>query len=188
MIDAATQSILHRVIRSIDLQDFSNPELARSFFAAARQNSIPLDSPWWGSREQVIFLQVFSAVLRFEGYDRPTSKRWITLRSVHARDPRIVLSLASDPSRDPAIKKALLYCPGPWSERTTKLIASNAHDDRSLVAACVAVSAKWCLRHHSTLTDVSERVHAFMASRLAVGWFPPSVKEIRRALEHDLDV
>ena len=104
---------------------------------------------WWGSREQVVFLQVLSALLR----------------------RRLDMDMDKDKDKDnnPAaaidLQPALMYCPGPWDQKSLDLISSQ-HDDLSLVAACVIVGARWCLKNQTRISDFSERVHACMAGRL----------------------
>jgi hypothetical protein len=84
--------------------------------------------------------------------------------------------------------RALMYCPGPWDERSFDLIESHRHDDLSLIAACILVAARWCRKNQDRITDVSDRVHARMAGRLcARRWTrmfisSTSVREIRTEL------
>lgn len=175
--------IVNRVMRSIDRSNLSqrvrDPELARSLFQAYSCNNkfhihsfVPSYYPWWGSREQAVFLQVLSALLQMGSSQ--------TFKSEYQHKPSITITIDSDFD---TMKKVVAYCPGPWSKRTMNLIMSNRHDDLSLVAACILVCAKWCLKNQSQLTDVSERVHACMAARLVSWWsFTPSVRCLRNSL------
>lgn len=183
--------IAERVMRSVQLSLVRehDPDLARTFWSAYSddhsdaQHLIPSrSSAWWGSHEQVIFLQVLSALLSDSG-----AREHVPLREKYG-SPSITVDLYSNHA---VIPKALSYCPGPWSERTMKTITSNSGDDLSLVAACILVGAEWCRLNEARLMDVSERVHARMAARLSTWFsasasgirlFPPSVEGLRKIL------
>lgn len=78
---------------------------------------------WWGSREQVVFLEVLGALLR------PAALRDSGFRSSH-----VVISLDDENHFNDSVVHALMYCPGPWDQQSFELIYSNRHDEMSLVA------------------------------------------------------
>ena len=179
--------IANRVMQSIQLNGIRNhdPVLAESLLklygsSSSRSYSeplIPAISPWWGSREQIVFLQVMSILLNLD--DNPSNENMLSLRE----EQTVTVDLYA--ANDNRIYRALLYCPGPWSKNKMKFVMSNCHDDLSLVSACILVCAKWCMNNQCRLINASERIHARMAGRIVswklFGW-PSSINDVRKAL------
>lgn len=179
--------IAKRVMESIDIHGIHahDPNLADFLIltyashASHTQALIPCLCNWWGSREQVVFLQVLAALLS------STTKDVMPLKEEYACTPSIMIKLSA--SVEDSVVKALLYCPGPWDEKSYDMILSHRHDDMSLVAACVIVGARWCRKNKSRISDLSERVHACISGRLCTRrwdrmFISTSVQEVRKEL------
>jgi hypothetical protein len=214
--------ISERVMQSIDLEAIHphDPDLAdyfvrmyasNAYHAHAHQSMIPsMRTWWWGSREQVVFLQVLAALLWSSTADsfRPLRDEYARAHAF-TRDaiPSLMVSLSANDFANESIVDAdadadacrreassllpaLMYCPGPWDEKSLDLISSHRHDDLSLVAACVIVGARWCRKNHSRIRDLSVCVNARTVGRLCTTrrgccccmFNATSVQEVRKEL------
>lgn len=118
-------------------------------YGVTRQGLMPSDSSWWSSKEHIVFLRVFS----------------------------IILSL-DNPNSDATILRAASMCPGPWSVSSLKTLQRSKHDNFQLVASCIEIICRWSGKYHSHCIDLSDRVHATIASNKndILKWIPKSIR------------
>lgn len=114
-----------------------------------RQDMIPLDSSWWSSKEQIVFLRVLASVL-----DR------------------------KEPNSRETMLEVVSLCPGPWSVSSLETLQRYRHDDLRLVAACIELACRWSSKYHSQCLDFSMKVQATIASdKFAfMRWLPKSIR------------